>query len=112
MSGIEFDLVLMLGSKLTCFVCGGAKLTVCGPKLTCFECDDRLTWFLLGRWWSKLTRFLDAGRQSLGFSVSIEIDLVLVWAVDIDLISVWRVKLDIISVQGSELICFVSGGRK
>ena len=48
----------------------------CGPKLTCFECDDRLTWFLCG-WWSKLTRFLDAGRKSLGFSVSIEIDLVL-----------------------------------
>ena len=67
--GVESDLVL----------CGGSQLTVCGPKLTCFKCDDRLTWFLCGLWWSKLTRFLDAGRKSLGFSVSIEIDLVSVW---------------------------------
>ena len=45
-----------------------------GPKLMWY----RLTWFLCG-WWSKLTRFLDAGRKSLGFSVSIEIELVLSW---------------------------------
>ena len=46
----------------------------------------------------KLTRFLDAGRQSIGFSVSIEIDVFLVSVVDVDLISVWRIKLDMISV--------------
>ena len=86
----------MFGSKVTCFLCGGSKLTVCGPKLTCLEFDDRLNWFLCG-WWSKLTRFLDAGRKSLGFRVSIEIDVVLVWVVD-NLISVWRFKLDMISV--------------
>ena len=58
-------------------------MTVCGPKLTCFKCDGRLIWLLCGWWWSQLTRFLYAGPQSLGFSVSIEIDLVFVWAVDI-----------------------------
>ena len=35
--GIQFDLVLVLVLKVTCFLCGGAKLTVCGPKSTCFE---------------------------------------------------------------------------
>ena len=48
MRGIEFDLVLVLGSKVTCFLCGRAKLTVCGPKLSYVECDDRLTWFCVG----------------------------------------------------------------
>ena len=48
--------------------------------------------------WSKLTRFWDAGRKSLGFSVSIEIDLVFVWVVDVDLVSVWGIELDLISV--------------
>ena len=46
---------------------------------------------------SKLTRFLDAGRKSLGFSVSIEIDLVFVGVVDIDLVSVWGIELCLIS---------------
>ena len=41
---------------------------------------------------------LDAGRKSLAFSVSIEIDLVFVWVADIDLISVWRMELDLMSV--------------
>ena len=59
-----------------------------------------------------MTRFLDAGRKSLRFSVSIEINLVLVWVVDVDLISAWEIELDLISVQGSELICSVSGDRK
>ena len=65
--GIEFDLVVVLGSKDICFRCGGSKLTVCRPKLPCFECDDTLTWFLCVWWWSKLTRDLDAGRKSIGF---------------------------------------------
>ena len=109
--GFEFDLFLVLGSNLTCFLCEGSKLTVCGPKLSCFECDDRLTWFMGGWWWSKLTRILDTGPKSLGFSASIEIDLVLsgwsilAWfqcggsnVVDIGLISVWGIKRDLISV--------------
>ena len=78
---------------------GGSQLTVCGPILACFECDDRLTWFLCGWWWwSKLTRFLDTGHKSLGFSVSINIDLVFVRVVDIDLITLWGTKHDLISV--------------
>ena len=88
MGGTEFDLILVLGSKVTCFLCGGSTLIVCGPKLACLECDDQFTWFLCGRWWSTLTRFLDAGRKSLGFNVSVGIDLVFVWVVDIYLISV------------------------
>ena len=55
---------------------------------------------------------LHAGRQSLGFSVSVEIDFVFVWVVEIDFISVWGIELDLISVGGSELIWFVSGSRK
>ena len=46
----------------------------------------------------ELTRFLDAGRKSFGFSLAIEIDLVVVWVVDIDLISVRGVVHDLISV--------------
>ena len=41
---------------------------------------------------------LGCGPQSLGFSVSIEINLVSVWVVDVDLVSVWGVELDLISV--------------
>ena len=48
--------------------------------------------------WSKLTRFLDMGRKSLGFSIRIEIDMVFVWVVDIDLVSVWGIELDLSSV--------------
>ena len=45
-----------------------------------------------------MTQFLDAGRKSPDFSVSIEIDLVFVWVVDIDLISARGIELDLISV--------------
>ena len=41
---------------------------------------------------------LYAGRKSLGFSVSIEIDFVYVWVVEIDLISMWGIVLDFILV--------------
>ena len=83
-----------------------------GPKLTRLECDDRLTCFSCGWWWSKMSRFLDTGRKSLGFSVSIEMDLVFGWMVDIDWTLVRRIELDLISVSASEMICFVYGGRK
>ena len=45
-----------------------------------------------------MTRFSDAGHKSLGFSVSIETDLVFVWVVDMDLTSVYEIKLALISV--------------
>ena len=48
--------------------------------------------------WSKLIWFWYASRKSLGFSVSIEIDLVLVWVIEIDMISVWGMELGLISV--------------
>ena len=41
---------------------------------------------------------LDTGRKSLGFSVSIAIDLVFVWVVVIDLLSVRGIELDLIAV--------------
>ena len=44
--------------------------------------------------------FLDAGRKSLGCSVSIEIDLVFVWVVDPDLISVWWVSIYMVFCRG------------
>ena len=84
-------------------------MTVCGPILAYFECDDRLTclcgWWW---WWSTLTRFLHAGRKSLGFTYCEHRNrLDVVWMVDIDLISVWDIEFGLISAQGSELICFV-----
>ena len=59
-----------------------------------------------------MTRSLDAGRKSLGLSVSIKTDLVFVWVVDIDMISMWGIEHDLDSVKGSELIWFMSGCRK
>ena len=50
-----------------------------------------------GCWWSKFARFSDAGHKSVGFTVSIEIDLVFVRLVDIDLILVWWIEIDLIS---------------
>ena len=37
-------------------------------------------------------------RKLYGFSVGIEIDLVVVWVVEIDVNSVWGIGLDLISV--------------
>ena len=109
---MELDLVLVLESKANCLLFSISKLTLCEPKITCCESDDRLTVFLCGCWLSPLTRFLDAGNESLGFSVSIEIDLAFIGVVDIDSISVLVIELDMISVEGSGLICFVHGVRK
>ena len=94
-SADRIDLILVVASKLTWFLCerwnmtrflcGGSKLTVSG-RISWFKCATRLT-FLLCRWrWSKLARFLDAGRKSLGFSVNTEIGLFFVGVVDSDLI--------------------------
>ena len=49
-------------------------------------------------WGSKMTWFLSAGRNLLGFSVGIEIDLVFVCVAEIDLMSVWGIEIDLISV--------------
>ena len=48
-------------------------------------------------WGSRLTSSLYAGRKSLGFSVGLEINLVVVWVVEIDLVSVWGIKHDLLS---------------
>ena len=102
--GIEIDLILEWGSNRLDFSCGVkmnlifvwdrswlrlsvgvertwflwwvSKSAVCWPKLTCFECDGRLVWFWCGRWRSKLAWSLDVGCLSIGFGLSIEIDLV------------------------------------
>ena len=46
----------------------------------------------------KLTSILCAGRKSLGFSVSMEIDLFFARVVEVHLISVWAVELDLVIV--------------
>ena len=46
----------------------------------------------------EISLVLNAGRKSLGFSASIELDFVFVWVVEIDLISLWGIQLDLISV--------------
>ena len=107
--GFEFDLGLVWESKVTCFLCGGRKFIACGTKSTRFVCTGHLICFLCGWWWWGLSWFLDAGRKSLGFSVSIGMDLVFVWVADVDLISACGIELDLISVQGSELICLCLG---
>ena len=65
---------------------------MCGSKLTWF-CVRAVNYLVL-MYRSKLTWC--AGHKSLGFSVSIEIDLVFVSVVEIDLISVWGMELDLI----------------
>ena len=82
-SGVEINFIVRdrillgfsVGVESDLFLCGGSQLAVCGPKLTWFKCNDRLAWFLCEWWRLKLTRFFYAGSKSLGFSVSIEIDL-------------------------------------
>ena len=64
--------------------------------MTCFLVWGSVDVVLCG--WSKLTWFLFAGRKSLGLSVSIELDFVLVWVVEIDLISLWGFEPDMIIV--------------
>ena len=60
-------LVLMFGLELTRFLCAGRKCL--------FLVWGSIDLVLCG--WSKLTWFAYAGRKSLRFSVSIEIDVVL-----------------------------------
>ena len=120
--------------KLTSALCGCSKLTwvQCGYRIWLdFRVGMYLIWLLRG--WSKLTCFLEAGRKSLVFSVSVlialipvwaielyliwvqdEMDLVVVWVVENDIISLWLVGIDLESFQcgGSALIWFLCSGRK
>ena len=64
--GIEFGLVSVLVSKVTCLRCEGSKFSLCRPKWICFECNDWLTWFLCGINWH-------------GFWIRAANRLVLVW---------------------------------
>ena len=57
----------------------------------------KLIWLLCRS--SKLTCFLNAGRKSIAFSVSMQIYLHFVWVVRIYLISVWGIELDLVPVQ-------------
>ena len=54
-----------------------------------------------------MTRFLNAGRKSLVFSVCMHIDLHVVWVVQIDLISVWGIELDLIPMKDEIHLVFV-----
>ena len=56
----------------------------------------------------ELTRFLDAGRKSLGFSLAIEIDLVVVWVVDIDFSAGGRAWLDFSLGIEIDMVCVLA----
>ena len=82
------------------------------PEMNLFWVWRSLSWLLCGWWWSKLTRFLDEGRKSLGSSVSIELTwFCLGGRYGLDLSVGDRTRLDF-CIDGYELICLVSGGRK
>ena len=76
--GIEIDLVFVLGSKLTLFLCAGRNYMVLMYR-------SKLTWFLCG--WSKLTCFF----IDLFFCLRAANGLVFVWVFVIYLISAWAI---------------------
>ena len=83
---------------------------------------------LVDVWVVEIGLFLYAGRKSLVFSVSMQIDLNFVWVVEINLISVCGIELYLIPAKhemdlvvewmtsfqcsGSALIWFLCSGRK
>ena len=86
--GVEFDFFLVVASKLTCFLCGGSKLTMCRANWLVFRAViDWLGFCVSGRNWP-VFRIKD---KSLGVSLCIEIDLVFAWVIEIDFISVWGI---------------------
>ena len=106
---VEISLLLVCCPKITCFSDEHEPwlgFCVGGPKWHNFSVGDRvwlhlsvgmeLIWLLRG-WW-KLTWLLNAGRKSLVSSISVQIDLHLVWVVRIDLISVWGIEVDFVPV--------------
>ena len=77
----SIGLVLVRGSKLTCFLCGWSKLTWLrceGWNLTWFQRRDEMHYcrLLCGR--SKVTWFQCRGRNWLGFWVPVENDFFLI----------------------------------
>ena len=113
---IELDCFFVRGSKSIrfCVRAENCLILIYGSTLNCFLAWSKLTWFCVraendlflvrGSIDLVLVRVVEidlvffAGRKSLGFSLSIELDFVLVWVVDIDLISLWGIELDLISV--------------
>ena len=84
--GIEIDLISVMGSKLTWFLCGW-------PKMTWFQCGgSELT--LISVMGSKLTWFLCGGRKWLVLSVGIEIYSVCVFVGGIELHWIFSVSLN------------------
>ena len=109
--GIEFYLVLVLGSEVTCFRTGDCNWPCAGRDELAL--NVLIDW--LGFVWVVVVEIdsdFGCGTPIAWFYCEHRNWLALVWAVDIDLISVWGIEHDFDSVQGSELICFVSGGRK
>ena len=102
---IEVDLVSVLGSKLTWFLCAGRRWLRFNSAIeidSVLQGGSKITWVLrLGRngivisvginslglcGWSKLMWFLCAGRKWLRFSVSSKSTWISVWVVEINLI--------------------------
>ena len=96
--GIEFNLVLVLVSKMTCFWAGD-QLTVCGPKLTCLSIMIDCLGSRVGGDRNRLGLGMPAANCLFLVSASrLTYQVVFVWVVDIDLISVRGIDLDLISV--------------
>ena len=64
------------------------------------EIASFLVWGLIELGFVWVVAIDSAGGKSLGFRVSIEINLFHVWVVAFDVISVWWIELDFISVWG------------
>ena len=108
--GIEFDLISVIGSKLTRFLCAWRKLLFMDRNYLVFHGESNIICFLrAGRKWPIFSVgidwlsfcaggrnwvVLDAGRKSLGSSLSMQITLVFVWVFEIDLIWVWGIELE------------------
>ena len=82
--GFENDLVLVSGSKFTCFFCRGIEIDL----------------------------ILELGWNQLGFGVGIEMNLFFVWEIELALILVWGSKLTWFLFGGSKLTLFLCAGRK
>ena len=99
--GIEIDLISVMGSKSSCFLCGGSSLTW-------FQFRDRnwlgFSWGWLGLLceWSKLIWFQCGGSKSAWFQIRHEID---------GLLCGWS-KLSWFQCGGSELTRFQCRDRK
>ena len=103
--GVEFDLVSVLESKVICFFVRGIEIDRVRAEINLV-----LVWWSMGLFFVwvvvvEIDSIYNAGRKSLGFSVSIKLDLVSVWLVDIDLISVSGIELDFIRDRNRFVSC-------